>query len=68
MSQLEQELQTLLENVSVSYLRTLSYPIDDWYGKLERSLFFKNNPRFAEVNEHRLRELAKYVLDRKADA
>ena len=66
MSQLEQELQTLLENVRVSYLRTLAYPIDDWYGQLERRLFFKNNLHFAEVSEHRLRELAKYVLDRKA--
>ncbi len=63
MSQLEQELQTMLENVRVSYLRVLAYPADDWYGRLERGVFFRNNPRFDEIGEHRLRELAKYVLD-----
>jgi hypothetical protein len=64
---LETELVNLLDNVRVNYLRALSYPPGDWYGEIERNAFFENNTRFAPISGHRLRELAKSVLEQKGD-
>lgn len=67
MNPLETELEALLDNVRVMYLRVLAYPPDDWYGQLERRVFFQNNPQFEHLGHHRLREMAKALLDRRGD-
>ena len=63
MDPLQQELHDLLkDSVDRALVRAMAYPPDDWYGIVQRKLFFEANPKFEPVGMHRLRELSRHVV------